>query len=67
MKIRDMEIRSVRSRNGKTTGRPTGGLHPCTLEGCRGSRVAVRWPNGQITFPCTRGMNATKRGDWRIR
>lgn len=40
--------------------------HPCRLEGCRGNRIPVRWPNGQITRPCTEGMEQRPDGDWQI-
>lgn len=46
-------------------GRTTGGSYRCALEGCTGRRLAVRWANGKITFPCTKGMSFTTNG-WRI-
>lgn len=27
----------------------------CTMEGCNGWRIHVRWPNGKNTYPCSRG------------
>ena len=57
----------VYARNVKIArGRTTGGIHSCSLEGCHGQRIAVRWPNKQITFPCTKGMNIEKNGRLRI-
>lgn len=44
----------------------TGGKHQCQLEGCRGLRLAVRWPNGKHTFPCTKGMEIREDGQWQI-
>ena len=38
------------------TGITTGGSYRCQLESCNGLRVAVRWPGGKITYPCTKGM-----------
>ena len=37
-------------------GLATGGTRMCGMEGCRGIRVGVRWPDGKITYPCTHGM-----------
>lgn len=41
-------------------GKPTGGTRKCAMEGCTGLRVAVRWPKGNVTWPCTKGMKAYK-------
>lgn len=56
----------VRPRTGKMTGRLTGGSRGCA-EGCRGRRLGVRWPDGQLTWPCTKGMtyDAAKQR-WKI-
>lgn len=51
----------VFSRDGKKVGIATGSTHHCTLEGCRGLRIAVRWDDGKITFPCSRGMSFGKK------
>ncbi len=47
--MRDGETRGERVYNEGATqhGLTTGGIRPCTLEGCRGDRIAVRWPNGE--------------------
>lgn len=56
---------TVVSRDGKTRGKLTGGNRPCQLESCGGSRLATRWEDGSLTYPCTKGMQWT--GDaWRI-
>jgi len=47
-------------------GTLTGGEHHCTLEGCRGLRLAVRWPDGHMTFPCSKGMRVRADGDYEI-
>lgn len=49
----------------KAEGRTTGGTRRCRLAGCCGIRIGVRWPDGHITWPCSRGMGRTKKG-WRI-
>lgn len=56
----------VRSRGSDRKGEATGSTHACSMEGCRGLRVSVRWPNGRTTFPCSKGMTVRKNGDWEI-
>ncbi len=56
----------VRSRDGKLQGVVTGATRRCTLEGCVGQRLGVRWPDGKITWPCTKGMEF-KNNAWQIR
>ena len=41
------------------------GSKRCTLEGCLGTRLGVRWPKGNLTWPCTKGMKPERNG-WRI-
>ncbi len=51
------------------TGYLVGGKYPCQMEGCRGSQLATRWPDGTITYPCTREMVYTieeREGEWRM-
>ena len=56
----------VLNYGGDTAGILTGGQRPCTLEGCTGLRLATRWPDGRITFPCTKGMDFDSyRWEWR--
>ena len=47
-------------------GRVTGGARRCQLEGCLGRRIGVRWPDGRITWPCTRGMMVRRDGQYEI-
>lgn len=56
---------TVFSRDGKKRGVTTGGKHHCGLEGCSGRRIAVRWYDGTITFPCSKGLTPFKNG-WKI-
>lgn len=56
----------VYSRSGDQLGKTTGGTRSCRLEGCRGIRIGVRWPDGSLTWPCTDGMGNTADGAWRI-
>lgn len=52
----------VFSRDGRLRGHTTGHTKPCTLEGCRGERVRVKWPDGKITWPCSKGMERLPSG-----
>ena len=47
-------------------GRLTGGTRRCTLEGCRGERLGVRWPDGRITWPCSEGLFIREDGQYQI-
>jgi hypothetical protein len=54
----------ILSRDGKCIGNITslGDSHRCTMDGCRGKRVSVKWRDGRTTFPCTSGLRmVTKR------
>jgi hypothetical protein len=46
----------VLSRDEKLEGRATGSYRYCQLEGCPGLRIAVRWPDGKLTWPCDEGL-----------
>jgi len=37
----------------------------CDLESCGGKRLATRWDNGKLTYPCTKGME-WQGNAWRI-
>jgi hypothetical protein len=36
------------------------------MEGCLGRRLYVRWPNGKLTMPCTKGLKSREDGDLQI-
>lgn len=58
---------TVLNRDETKIGLTTGTTKRCTLEGCRGLRVAVRWPDGKLTWPCSRGLILTKTfGQYKI-
>lgn len=38
----------------------------CNLEGCRGLRLHVRWPDGKRTRPCSKGCDFRKDGNLQI-
>jgi len=56
----------VRPRGSGKRGKATGNTHCCSMHGCNGLRVSVRWPDGRVTFPCSKGMTVRKDGDWKI-
>lgn len=48
-------------------GKTTGGTRRCGLAGCTGRRIAVRWENGNLTYPCEKGMEYDEEsGEWSI-
>lgn len=51
----------VYARDGKTCGFATGSTYPCRLEGCSGSRIMVRWSDGEYTWPCSKGLGRGPR------
>lgn len=54
----------IYSRN-REEGFATGGERRCFWE-CPGRRIAVRWPDGRLTYPCTRVMIKNRDGSWTI-
>ena len=55
-----------KGKHGKP-GKATGGrTRRCGIEDCCGELVAVRWPDGRLTFPCTAGMANCEDGTWAI-
>lgn len=55
----------VLSRSGTKTGITTGSTHKCGLAGCTGVRIAIRWPSGKHTFPCSESLSRVG-GHWQI-
>lgn len=55
------------SRDGKQKGTVLN-LHSrrCTMEGCGGWRIHVRWPDGKNTYPCSRGCKAIDKDTLQI-
>jgi hypothetical protein len=56
----------VYSRGGKKFGVVVGS-RVCTLEGCGGMRLCVRWKDNQRTWPCLKGMKTRKDNNLQIR
>lgn len=42
------------------------GTSACRLEGCRGTRLHVKWPDGKRTYPCAKGCTTRDDGDLEI-
>ena len=52
----------IYARGGGKHGIASGHAKPCTLEGCPGTRVMVRWPDGKRSWPCSKGLEAREDG-----
>lgn len=57
---------TVVSRDMTCAGQIVGDPRPCRQDGCRGQQVPVRWPDGELTWPCTKGL-VELEGGWKIR
>lgn len=58
---------TVQSRGGTDVGVVvTGNEAPCGLEGCRGVKAAVRWPDGKTTYLCSRGLETAQKTTFRM-
>jgi len=42
----------VYNRDKSQVGETTGTTRVCQMDGCGGRRIAVRWPDNKITYPC---------------
>lgn len=56
----------VWNRDGTQRGVRTGATRVCSMEGCTGERIVVRWPDGKITYPCSKGMFERRDGAMQI-
>jgi hypothetical protein len=62
-----MNEQRVYDRDGKTFGLVRGNGRPCRqVEGCLGTQLCVRWPDGKRTWPCTKGMFVRPDGHYQI-
>ncbi len=50
-------------KSGGMPGKATGGGRFCS---CGGFRSGVRWPGGQLTYPCSKAMTRHEDGSWEI-
>jgi len=60
------EYDPVFSRDLSERGVRTGGYRHCQMEGCRGLRIGIRWPDGRISWPCTMSLAEGPSGGWKI-
>jgi hypothetical protein len=56
----------VYSADRTEAGVRTGGSRLCSMHGCTGMRIAVRWPDGKLTYPCTKGLVPSNDGSMQI-
>lgn len=47
---------TIKSNDGAEVGTATGSTHRCTMAGCTGLRIATRWADGKVTYPCSKGL-----------
>lgn len=57
---------TVYSADGSAKGVAKAGGYRCQMEGCTGKRLAVKWPDGTVTRPCTKGMLTRPDGSLQI-
>ena len=56
----------VFSASGTEQGIAKSSGYRCQMEGCTGKRLAVKWPDGKMTRPCTKGMFTRLDGNLQI-
>lgn len=56
----------VLSRDGAKKGETTGSQYRCSMDGCTGLRVVVRWSDGKVTRPCSKGLRTLADGSLQI-
>jgi hypothetical protein len=61
------EYNPVWDPTGSERGIRTGGWRHCQMEGCNGLRVGLRWANGRISWPCTKGLITRPDGQWQMK
>lgn len=52
--------KEVLSRDGTEVGEVRG-RRRCQMEGCTGIRIRVKWADGKVTFPCSKGMKVRNK------
>lgn len=59
-------VTEVQERYGPERGRVVGHGRRCRLEGCGGWCIPVRWPDGKLTWPCSKGMASVNAALWKL-
>lgn len=54
--VAEQGISYVLNRDATQVGVVIGSSEYCPLAGCSGIPLSVRWPDGSLTKPCTKGM-----------
>ena len=49
-------FKTIKSRIGDEIGKFTGSTKRCTMSSCKGTRYAVKWSDGKLTWPCSEGI-----------
>jgi uncharacterized membrane protein len=57
---------AVVSRDLMYKGKTTGGKYRCQMSGCTGTRIGVRWSDGTMTFPCSKGLEVMTNGEVKV-
>jgi len=55
------------ARDGRHAGTFTGHTRWCQLDGCGGVRMMIRWKDGKVTWPCSKGLKIRRDGKVQIR
>ena len=64
--MKNFTVTTVYSRDGAQKGTSKSSSYLCQMAGCTGRRMAVHWPDGKITRPCTKGMFTRPDGDQQL-
>jgi hypothetical protein len=59
--------RPIHGRDEAMLGKLTGTSRRCQLEGCLGRRYGARWPDGTLSWPCSKGLFDRPDGQLQIR
>jgi len=60
-------MKKIYSRDGTEEGIVLGETSRPCFEGCCGTRLAVRWEDKRITYPCSHGIVSRPDGSEQIR
>lgn len=50
------DIKFIINSGGNEIGKVLYFGHPCELEDCNGALFSVKWADGEVTFPCSKGL-----------
>ena len=58
--------KTILSRDLAAKGKVISASRRCQMDGCCGTRLGVRWENGKLTYPCSRGIETAPTGEMKI-